>query len=83
MVATTARKLVPGKLSRLATKPATTSVYRKKQPQSNAAAQTLKSTNSSPNRDSPQKSDSIDEIDARKSDYEVETESCQDIHDRS
>lgn len=81
-VATTARKPVPGKLSRPATKPATTSVYKKKQPQSNAAGKTLKSTDSSANCDLPKKSDSIDEIDARKSDHEVETESCQDIHDQ-
>lgn len=81
-VDTTAKKPVPVKSSRPATRPATTAVYKKKQPQSNAVAKTLKSTISSAKRDLPKKSDSIDEIDAKKSDHEVETDSCQDIQDR-
>ncbi|KAK1369993.1 hypothetical protein POM88_036085 [Heracleum sosnowskyi] len=82
-VDTTARKPVPVKSSRLATRPATTAVYVKKQPQSNAVPKTLKSKSISADRDSPKKSDSINEIDATKSDHhEVETEYCQDSHDQ-
>lgn len=82
VAATVTRNPVPGKSARPATRPATTAVYRKKEPQSNAATKTLKSPTSKANRDSPQKSESIDEIDATKPDHEVETESCQDIHDQ-
>ncbi|KAL8108787.1 hypothetical protein AgCh_025030 [Apium graveolens] len=62
-VDTTTKKSVPVRSSRPATRPATTAVYRKKQPQSTAAAKTLISTISSAQHD-------------------VETDSCQDIHDQ-
>lgn len=78
-VENTARRPVPVKSSRPATRPATTAVYIKKQPQSNVADKTFMKSKSSSSL--PKKSGSTDEIDARKSDDEVETESCQDIQD--